>query len=54
MSDDLIWGGTLSCPSTWRDDGMPCVPLPLSKASTLTDELDAAPTPWHRLVDMVS
>ncbi|XP_034238654.1 uncharacterized protein LOC117643710 [Thrips palmi] len=55
MSMDDSWQEKLSCPSLWKDKiGMPVVPMPLSVASNTTDKLDLAPTPWHRVLDMIS
>lgn len=54
MKEDPAWHATVSCPWTWGEDGRPYVPMPLSSASTVADELDASPTSWHRVVDMVS
>ncbi|XP_034238677.1 uncharacterized protein LOC117643724 isoform X2 [Thrips palmi] len=54
MSMDAVWK-QLSCPSLWEEsNGLPCIPMPLSVASNVFDELDASPTPWHRVLDMIS
>ncbi|XP_034242241.1 uncharacterized protein LOC117645853 isoform X7 [Thrips palmi] len=54
MAEDGAWTKALSCPLTWDTPEMTCMSLPLSTAGGVADELDSLPTPWHRLVDMIT